>query len=85
MTHMQLIRTLGSWRPDASEYSNVTNVYRITLKSLVRRYFEFHDEITNLDVMIAAIVDELTPELIKRNAVGYESALQLLISAGDNP
>ena len=33
--------------------------------------------------MIAAIVDELAPELIKRNAVGYESASQLLITAGD--
>ncbi len=35
--------------------------------------------------MIAAIVDELAPELIKRNAIGYESASQLLITAGDNP
>ncbi len=80
---MQLIRTLGSWRPDASEYRNVTNVYRISLKSLARRYLELHDEIADLDVMIAAIVDELAPELIKRNAIGYESASQLLITAGD--
>lgn len=62
MTRMQLIRTLGSWRPDASEYRNVTNVYRISLKSLARRYLELHDEIADLDVMIAAIVDELAPE-----------------------
>ncbi len=82
MTRMQLIRTLGSWRPDASEYRNVTNVYRISLKSLARRYLELHDEIADLDVMIAAIVDELAPELIKRNAIGYESASQLLITAG---
>lgn len=85
MTRMQLIRTLGSWRPDASEYRNITNVYRISLKSLARRYLELHDEIADLDVMIAAIVDELAPELIKRNAIGYESAAQLLITAGDNP
>lgn len=85
MTHMQLIRTPGSWKPSASEYRNVTNVYRIALKSLAWRYFELHDEIADLDVMIAAIVDELAPELIKRNAVGYESASQLLITAGDNP
>lgn len=32
--------------------------------------------------MIAAIVDELAPELIKRNAIGYESASQLPIIAG---
>lgn len=85
MTRMQLIRTLGSWRPDASDYRNVTNVYRISLKSLARRYLELHDEIADLDVMIAAIVDELAPELIKRNAIRYESAAQLLITAGDNP
>ncbi|HAV8126501.1 TPA: IS110 family transposase, partial [Escherichia coli] len=47
MTRMQLIRTLGSWRPDASEYRNVTNVYRISLKSLARRYLELHDEIAS--------------------------------------
>ena len=34
MTRMQLIRTPGSWKPSASEYRNVTNVYRIALKSL---------------------------------------------------
>lgn len=62
----------------------VTNAYRIALKSLARRYLELRDEIADQDVMIAAIVDELSPELIKRHAVGYESALQLLITAGDN-
>ncbi|SQH39112.1 Transposase [Salmonella enterica] len=74
MTRMQLIRTPGTWRPDAREYRNVTNVYRIALKSLARRYIELHDEIAALDVMIAAIVDELAPELIKHNAIGYKSA-----------
>lgn len=73
MTRMQLIRTLGSWKPDASEYRNVTNVYRISLKSLARSYLDLHDEIADLDIMIAAIADELVPELIKRNAIGYES------------
>jgi len=85
MTRMQLSRTLEAWRPDASEYRNITNAYRISLKSLARRYLELYDEIADLDVMIAAIVDELAPELIKRNAIGYESTLQLLIIAGDNP
>lgn len=35
--------------------------------------------------MITSIIDELAPELIKRKAVGYECASQLLITAGDNP
>jgi hypothetical protein len=56
MMRMQLIRTLAAWRPDLSDYHyrNVTSAYRITLKSLRRRYLALHDEIADLDVMIAA-------------------------------
>lgn len=85
MTRMQLIRTLAAWRPDVTGYRNVTTAYRIALKSLARRYLELHDEIADLDVMIAAIVDDLAPDLLERNSVGYQSASQLLITAGDNP
>mgnify|MGYP000449039487 CR=1 FL=1 len=35
--------------------------------------------------MIAGIVDEQAPELIKHHAVGYQGASQLLITAGYNP
>ena len=38
LTRMQLVRTLAAWRPDLSDYRNVTSAYRITLKSLGRRY-----------------------------------------------
>jgi transposase len=85
MTRMQLIRTLMAWRPDLSGYRDVTMAYRIVLKSLARRYLELHDEIADLDVMIRSIVEELAPALVTRVAVGYESAAQLLITAGDNP
>jgi transposase len=84
MTRMQLIRTLAAWRPDLTDYRNVVSAYRITLKSLGRRYLELHDEIADLDTMIAAIVDELAPGLVARNSIGYESAAQLLLTAGDN-
>jgi transposase len=84
MTRMQLVRTLAAWRPDLSDYRNLTSAYRIALKSLGRRYLELHDEVADLDVMIAKLVDELAPELIARNSVGYESAAQLLLTAGDN-
>ena len=62
MTRMQLIRTLAAWRPDLTDYRNVASAYRITLKSLARRYLELHDEIADLDTMIVAIVDELAPD-----------------------
>src|SRR5271168_3411218 len=79
MTRMQLIRTLAAWRPDLTDYRNVTSAYRITLKSLGRRYLELHDEIADLDTMIVAIVDELAPNLVARNSIGHESAAQLLL------
>src|SRR3546814_12264790 len=77
---MQLIRTLAAWRPDVTGYREVAIAYRIALKSLARRYLELHDEIADLDVMTADIVRELAHDLISRNAVGYESAAQFLIT-----
>jgi transposase len=84
MTRMQLIRTLAAWRPDLTDYRNITSAYRITLKSLGRRYLELHDEIADLDTIVVAIVDELAPDLVARNSIGYQSAAQLLLTAGDN-
>src|SRR5205814_1452005 len=78
MTRMQLIRTLAAWRPDLTDYRSVVSAYRITLKSLGRRYLELHDEIADLDTMIVAIVDELAPALVARNSIGHGSAAQLL-------
>ena len=52
MIHMQLIRTLAAWRLDLTDYCNVVSAYRITLRSLGRRYLELHDEIADLDAMI---------------------------------
>jgi transposase len=84
MTRMQLIRTLAAWRPDLTDDRNVVSAYRITLKSLGRRYLERHDEIADLDAMITAIVDELAPALVAQNSIGHGSAAQLLLTAGDN-
>jgi transposase len=85
MTRMKLVRTLAAWRPDLTGYREVEAAYRISLKSLGRRYLELHDEIADLDVMIAAIVDELAPALVMRNSIGHTGAAQLLLTAGGNP
>jgi transposase len=85
MTRMQLIRTLAAWRPDFTAYREVEDAYRISLKSLARRYLELHDEIADLDDMIEAIVKDLAPELLEQRAIGLNSGAQLLLTAGDNP
>ena len=85
MTRMQLVRTLATWRPDLTAYRDVEAAYRISLKSLGRRYLELHDEIADLDAMIAAIVEDLAPNLITRNSISHVGAAQLLLTAGGNP
>lgn len=85
MTRMQLVRTLAAWRPDLTAYRDVESAYRISLKSLARRYLELHDEIADLEEMIGPIVEELAPDLVARNSIGHTSAAQLLLTAGDNP
>lgn len=85
LTRMRLVRTLAAWRPDLGAYRDVDGAYRIGLKSLARRYLELHDEIADLDAMIAPIVDDLAPDLIARDCIGYTCAAQLLLTAGDNP
>src|SRR5215212_6890563 len=84
MTRMQLVRTLAAWRPDLTGYRDIEAAYRISLKSLGRRYLELHDEVADLDAMIGAIVDELAPNLVARNSIGHAGAAQLLLTAGDN-
>lgn len=73
MTRMQLIRTIASWRPDATGYRDPVTATKMSLKSLARRYLELHDEIADLEIAMHALVDELAPDLLARPGVGYES------------
>jgi len=57
----------------------VTSAYRTALKSFGRRYLELHDEFADLDAKIAALADDLAPDLIARPAIGYETAAQSLL------
>lgn len=62
MTRMQLIRSLTALQPDLSTCRDLVSAYRIRLKFLTWRYLELQDESADLDVMIGAIVEELTPK-----------------------
>ncbi|MDP9696650.1 UNVERIFIED_ORG: transposase [Arthrobacter globiformis] len=85
LTRMQLIRTLAAWRPDVSNATDPVTAYRVSLKSLARRYLELTDEITDLDELINPIVEALAPQLLEHVGIGVEVAGQLLVTAGDNP
>ena len=85
LTRMQLIRTVAAWRPDVSNAADPPTAYRVSLKSLARRYLELSDEIADLDELINPIVEALAPQLLARTGIGIEVAGQLLVTAGDNP
>ncbi|MFJ5979297.1 IS110 family transposase [Pseudarthrobacter oxydans] len=85
LTRMQLIRTLAAWRPNVSNATDPITAYRVSMKSLARRYLELTDEITDLDELINPIVQALAPQLLERVGIGIEVAGQLLVTAGDNP
>lgn len=63
-------------------HSNIIS-HRMKITRTTQKYdmYAVHQDSGILDVMIAVIVDELAPELIKRNAIGYKSASQLLMTA----
>lgn len=58
--------------------------YRVSLKSLARRYLELTDEIVDLDELINPIVKALAPQLLERVGIGIEVAGQMLVTVGDN-
>ena len=70
MTRMQLIRTIASWRPDATGYRDPVTATKMSLKSLARRYLELHDEIADLEIAMHALVDELAPTCSLALALG---------------
>ena len=85
LTRMQLIRTCAAWRPDATGFRDPVVAGRIALRSLARRILELNDEVADLDELIAPLVRELAPALVRATGIGVEIAGQLLVTAGDNP
>lgn len=58
---------------------------RRALRSVARRWRFLDEEAKDLRAQAKTIIDAVAPELIARNGVGYETAGQLLVTAGDNP
>lgn len=64
LTRMQLIRLLAAWRPDVANATDPVTAYRVSWKSLARRYLELTDEIADQGELIAPIVKVLVPQLL---------------------
>lgn len=57
---------------------------RYALASLARRWLMLHDEIKAHTAHLKALTHEAAPSLVSTFGVGYDSAAELLIAAGDN-
>jgi len=71
------------WRPGPDHGAEA--VTKRALGAVARRWRHLNDEIRALNRDIKAILDALAPDLLAIRGVGYETAGQLLITAGDNP
>ena len=85
LTRMRRLRICAAWRPDATGHRDPAVASRLSLKSLARRVLALNDEIAKLDRFIAPLVKELAPDLLKLEGVGFASAGELLVTAGENP
>jgi transposase len=57
----------------------------LALRSLARRHQQLTTEITDLDTVIAPLVQLINPQLTALHGIGPDVAGQLLVTAGDNP
>jgi transposase len=83
LTMGKTVAKATSWRPGTDMGAEA--VTKRALAAVARRWRHLNDEIRALNADIRTILDALAPELLALRGVGYETAGQLLITAGDNP
>lgn len=71
------------WRPGAA--TSVDTSAKRAAVAIARRWRALDAEIRDLDRHIKTIIDTAAADLVAVHGVGYETAAQLLITAGDNP
>ncbi|MFI9367070.1 IS110 family transposase [Kitasatospora sp. NPDC053057] len=87
MTNPVLIRTCAALAsdPDYLGRDDVLDATLITLQLLAERIQQLTAQIDGLKKRLAALVQSHAPQLLERVGIGPDSAITLLITAGDNP
>lgn len=86
LRHLPLKKKVGMcerWRP-GRDYTPVNAAKRAML-SVARRWQALDLEVREFDGHLKVILDEIAAPLLAKYGVGYETAGQLLVTAGDNP
>jgi transposase len=83
LTFKKKIALAARWRPTITVTPDGASRY--ALASVARRWSDLAAEITELDRRIKTILDDVAAPLVAVHGVGYDTAGQLLVTAGDNP
>jgi transposase len=83
LTFTKKIAVAAGWRPTST--ATPEGASRYALASVARRWRALALEIAELDRRIKTILDDVAAPLVSVHGVGYDTAGQLLVTAGDNP
>jgi transposase len=78
-----LLERASTYRPRAKR--DILSLTKLTLRMLARRAIALEEEITEIDAILAPLVNETAPELVSALGLGTDTASTLLVAAGDNP
>jgi transposase len=79
----QKVAVCERWRPTTA--NTPESAAKRAMASVARRWRALDDEVKALDRHLHGILDEIAGPLLAKHGVGYETAGQLLVTAGDNP
>jgi len=79
----RVVERASSYRPAGR--TDLINGTKHTLKVLAKRVAGLVEEITEIDAMLAELVEATAPELSARQGFGPETTSAVLVAAGDNP
>lgn len=83
LTDHQLILTCASLET-AGDLADPAVAIRHTLASLACRYLDLHEEIKTHTRHLKALTEAAAPQMLERFGVGFDTAAEMLITAGDN-
>jgi transposase len=81
----QLVGTSAAAHPDLDHIGDPATATTVALRALAHRHQQLTAEISELDKLIAPLVEQINPRLIASKGIGPDVAGQLLVTAGDNP
>ncbi len=83
LTFKKKVAVAAGWRPTITATPEGASRYAVA--SVGRRWRALAGEIAELDRRIKTILDDVAAPLVAVHGVGYDTAGQLLVTAGDNP